>query len=151
MQSQAKTPDMYISELAPERRDTIASLRKIIQKNIPKGFEEVMQYGMISYVVPHLFYPAGYHCKPSDPLPFISLASQKNHISFYHMGLYSEGSLLSWFTNEYPKYSDKKLDMGKCCIRWKKPGDIPLELIGQMVQKITPKEWINIYEKNIKK
>ena len=142
---------MYISELTPERRDAIASLRKIIQKNIPKGFEEVMQYGMISYVVPHSLYPAGYHCKPSDSLPFISLASQKNHISFYHMGLYSEESLLSWFTNEYPKYSDKKLDMGKCCIRWKKPGDIPLELIGQMVQKITPKEWINIYEKNIKK
>lgn len=149
MQSTAKTPDEYIAELAPDRREAINKLRAIIKKHIPKGFEEVMQYGMIGYVVPHSLYPAGYHCKPSDPLPFLGLASQKNSINFYHMGLYTDEKLLSWYTSEYTKRW-LKLDMGKSCTRWKKLDQIPYELIGELVEKITPKEWIEIYEQKLK-
>jgi hypothetical protein len=110
-----------------------------------------MNYGMPGFVVPHKLYPAGYHCKPEDPLPFISLASQKNSINFYHMGIYSEPKLLKWFTSEFPKHSKKKLDMGKSCVRFKKPEDIPLDLIGELVSKMTPQDWIALYEKNLKR
>ncbi len=151
MQSNAKTHDEYIAELSPDRREAINKLRAIIKKHIPKGFEEVMQYGMIGYVVPHSLYPAGYHCKPSDPLPFLGLASQKNSINFYHMGLYTDEKLLSWYTNEYTKRWLGKLDMGKSCTRWKKLDQIPYDLIGELVDKITPKEWIVLYEKTLKK
>ncbi|HKZ36872.1 MAG TPA: DUF1801 domain-containing protein, partial [Chryseolinea sp.] len=118
-------------------------------KNLPKGFKEVMSYGMLGYVVPHTLYPNGYHCDPKQPLPFISLASQKSHIALYHMGLYA-GKNLDWFTKEWSKTTDKKLDMGKSCIRFKKPEDVPMELIGELASKITPKEWIVMYEKNLK-
>jgi hypothetical protein len=122
-----------------------------MKKNLPKGFQEVMNYGMPGFVVPHKLYPAGYHCKPEDPLPFISLASQKNSINFYHTGIYSEPKLLKWFTSEFPKHSKKKLDMGKSCVRFKKPEDIPLDLIGELVSKMTPQDWIALYEKNLKR
>jgi hypothetical protein len=151
MQSTAKTPDEYIAELPLDRREAINKLRAIIKKHIPKGFEEVMQYGMIGYVVPHSLYPAGYHCKPSDPLPFLALASQKNSINFYHMGLYADEKLLKWFLDEYSKKWKWKLDMGKSCIRWKKLDQIPYDLIGELVGKITPQEWIALYEKTLKR
>lgn len=151
MQSTAKTPDEYIAELPLDRREAVNKLRAIIKKHIPKGFEEVMQYGMIGYVVPHSLYPAGYHYKPPDPLPFLGLASQKNSINFYHMGLYTDEKLLSWYTSEYAQRWKWKLDMGKSCTRWKKLDQIPHELIGELVEKITPKEWIEIYEKTLKK
>jgi hypothetical protein len=151
MQSFAKTPDDYIWELPEDRKEPIEKLREVIRKHIPEGFEEVMQYGMISYVVPHSLYPPGYHCKPSDALPFVSIASQKNHIALYHMWMYADANLLNWFQDEYPKHSKKKLDMGKSCIKWKKPEDIPHSLISELVEKITLKEWIKIYEKNLKK
>ena len=124
----------------------MARLRDTILKNLPKGFEETMQYGMLSYVVPHSLYPAGYHCKPSDALPFISLASQKNNISFYHMGMYARPELLSWFQSEYPKHAKSKLDMGKSCVRFKKMDDIPYKLIGALVKKVTVKDWVETYE-----
>lgn len=146
MQSKAKTPTDYINELPDDRKEAIKNLRSVIKKNIPKGFKEAMSYGMIGYVVPHSIYPGGYHCNPKLPLPFISLASQKNYISFYHMGLYSGNELYDWFVKEYPKHSKSKLDMGKCCIRFKKNDDIPYKLIGEICSKITPKEWIKIYE-----
>lgn len=122
MQSKATTPDDYIKELPPDRREAIMKLRQEILKNIPKGFEETMGYGMMGYVVPHSIYPAGYHCKPADPLPFANIASQKNFIAFYHMGIYTDPQLLDWFVKEYPKHTDAKLDMGKSCIRFKKTG-----------------------------
>lgn len=151
MTSKASTPEQYIQELPEERVEAIVKLRKIINENLPEGFKEVMSYGMIGYVVPHEIYPAGYHCTPNLPLPFMSFASQKNSINFYHMGIYAEPEILNWFTAEYPKYSKAKLDMGKSCIRFKKPDQIPFELIGELVQKMTVTDWINCYEANLKR
>lgn len=151
MTSEATTPDEYIQELPAERKEVISQLRKIILKNLPKGFQEEMQYGMLSYVVPHQKYPDGYHCNPEHPLPFVSLASQKNFIALYHMGIYAMPVILKWFEEEYSKQSLSKLDMGKSCIRFKKPGHIPFKLIGELMKKISVDDWINTYEKNIKK
>ncbi len=149
MKSTATTPEAYLESLPGERRPIITALREVILKSLPKGFEEQMSYGMLGWVVPHSRYPAGYHCDPKLPLPFLNLASQKNHISLYHSALY-EGELLNWFRAEWPKHSSKKLDMGKCCVRFKKPEDVPLELIGQLVSKVTPQQWIDYYEENVK-
>lgn len=149
MQSLAKTPEEYINELPPDRKEAFQKLRDVILKNLPEGFIEVMSYGMIGYVVPHSIYPKGYHANPKLPLGMLNIASQKNFISFYHMGLYGAGKLSEWFINEYPKHSKSKLDMGKCCVRFKKPDQIPYDLIGELVGKITPQQWIEIYEKLI--
>jgi len=146
MQSKAKTVDDYIQEVPEERRKTMEAMRKAIKKNIPKGFAETMGYGMAGYVVPHSIYPEGYHCDPKQALPFMGFASQKNFIALYHMGIYASPALLKWFTAEFPKYSKKKLDLGKSCIRFKKPEDVPVELIGELARKMTVAEWINIYE-----
>lgn len=151
MQSKAVNPDKYMAELPADRVEAMSKLRDAIRKNLPKGFEETMQYGMLSYVVPHSLYPAGYHCKPTDALPFISLASQKNNISFYHMGLYAMPELMSWFTTEYPKHSKAKLDMGKSCVRFKKMDDIPFKLIGELVKKVKVKDWVSHYEAYFKR
>jgi uncharacterized protein YdhG (YjbR/CyaY superfamily) len=150
MQSKANTVDAYIAELPEERQKAIEKLRKVIKKNLPKGFKEAMGYGMMGWSVPHSIYPAGYHCNPKDPLPFMGLASQKNFIAVYHMGVYADPKLLKWFTDAHAKVSPKKLDMGKSCIRYKKPEDIPYDLIGELASKITVTEWINIYETNFK-
>ncbi|MDD1776137.1 MAG: DUF1801 domain-containing protein [Candidatus Methanomethylicus sp.] len=150
MQSKATSPEEYIDSLPDDRKKIISELRKIILKNLPKGFKEGMGYGMLGYVVPHSLYPKGYHSDPKQPLPFISIASQKNHIALYHMGLYG-GEYLDWFQKEWKKHTDKKLDMGKSCIRFKKAEDIPLDLIGELCTKITPQDWIAVYEKNLKR
>ena len=141
----------YINLLESDRKKTITQLINVIEQNIPKGFEKVMNYGMPSFVIPHSIYPNGYHVTPDLPLPFIGIASQKNHIGFYHMGLYADSKLLDWFISEYPKYCKLKLDMGKSCIRFKNISEIPYELIGILASKMTAKDWIDIYEKNIKK
>ena len=151
MISKAQSPEAYIQELTPDRKDVIGKLRQVILDNLPDGFEETMNYGMIGYVVPHSRYTAGYHCTPELPLPFMSLASQKNHIGFYHMGIYADPELMEWFTSEYPKYSSRKLDMGKSCIRFKNMKDIPYKLIGELVGKVKVADWIAQYEKNIKR
>ena len=146
MQSKAITVDAYLAEVPEERQYPMNELRKVIKKNLPKGFQECMSYGMMGWVVPHSKYPAGYHCNPKDPLPFMGVASQKNFIAFYHMGIYADAKLLKWFTDAHAKASPKKLDMGKSCVRYKKPEDIPFKLIGELVGKITPDEWIAQYE-----
>lgn len=151
MQSNASTPDEYVNSLPEERKTAIENLRKVINKNLPKGFEETMSYGMIGYVVPHSLYPDGYHCDPKLPLPFMNIASQKNYIAVYHSGVYADKKTLDWFVKEYPKHCKLKLDMGKSCIRFKKPEQIPFELIGELASKITPEEWIKIYEQAVKK
>ncbi len=151
MQSTAKTVVEYIASLPEDRRQAINEIRKVILKNLPKGFEEVMSYGMIGYVVPHKLYPNGYHCDPKLPLGFINVASQKNFIAIYHMGLYADIKLLKWFTDEYPKHCNTKLDMGKSCIRFKKSDQIPYVLIGELVAKVSVKNWIELYEKAFKK
>jgi len=150
MQSKSKTVPEYIDSLPPERKQIINSIRKVIRKNLPKGFQEEMNYGMIGYVVPHKIYPDGYHCDPTLPLPLFGLASQKNFIAIYHMGIYAQPKLLEWFQDEWRVHSTKKLDMGKSCIRFKKPEDVPLDLIGELVTKMTPQQWIGIYEKAFK-
>ena len=151
MTSTATSPQEYLDSLPEDRKGPMRQLRDTIVKNIPEGFSEGMGYGMMGYAVPHSRYPAGYHCDPKQPLPFAGLASQKNFISFYHMGLMAMPELLQWFQEEYPKHSKAKLDMGKSCIRFKKPEHIPYQLIGELMQKVTPDEWIAVYENQFKK
>jgi len=151
MQSKAATVDDYLKEIPEERQAAMKKLRAVIKKNIPKGFKESMGYGMMGYSVPHSKYPAGYHCNPADPLPFMGIASQKNFIAIYHMGIYADPRLLKWFTDAHAKTSPKKLDMGKSCIRYKKMEDIPFDLIGDLASKMTPDDWIALYEKNLKR
>lgn len=151
MQIAATSPDDYINQLPDNRKEAITKLRKLINDNIPENFKEEMNYGMIGWVVPHSVYPAGYHTKPETPLPFINIASQKNHIAVYHMGVYANNDLLKWFTDEFKKKSKLKLDMGKSCVRFKKSEHIPYELIGELAGKMTAKEWIDIYESAYKK
>ena len=151
MQSKATTVDAYVAELPEDRQKIINEFRKVVKKNMPKGFQECMNYGMIGWVVPHSKYPAGYHCNPKDPLPFMGLASQKNSVNFYHMGIYADPKLLKWFTDAHAKASPKKLDMGKSCIRYKKMEDIPFQLYAELAAKISPDEWITRYEKMLKK
>lgn len=146
MKSTATTPEEYLDSLPADRQKAVTELRKVIKKNLPKGFKEVMGYGMLGYVVPHSIYPAGYHCNPKLPLPYINIASQKNFIALHHMGLYCSPELLKWFQAEYPKHSKSKLDMGKGCVRFKKMDDIPYKLIGELATKITVEKWISIIE-----
>ncbi|MFA6455543.1 MAG: DUF1801 domain-containing protein [Bacteroidota bacterium] len=151
MQSKAASPEEYLNQLPEERKAAMKKLRSVIRKNLPKGFAEVMSYGMIGYVVPHTLYPDGYHCNPKLPLPFMNIASQKNFIAVYHMGVYADKKLLEWFTKAYTGVKLGKLDMGKSCLRFKKPEQIPYDLIGALAGKITMRDWIAIYEKNIKR
>lgn len=147
----ATSIDEYTQALPSERAEAISKLRETILKNIPQGFQETISYGMIGYVVPHSLYPAGYHCDPKLPLPFLNIASQKNFIALYHMGLYANPKLLEWFTSEYQKQVPTKLDMGKSCVRFKKVEQIPYKLIGELMTKMTPQDWINTYESAFKK
>lgn len=151
MQIKAANVDEYLAQVPEERQDYFNKLRETILENLPEGFEEQISYGMLGYVVPHSLYPNGYHVDPSLPLPFLSIASQKNFIGFYHMGIYGSPELLDWFVTEYPKHSKLKLDMGKSCVRFKKPEQIPFELIGELVKKMSAKDWIDLYEKHMKK
>ncbi|WP_162126082.1 DUF1801 domain-containing protein [Flavobacterium phycosphaerae] len=146
MQSKAVTPQEYLNELPSDRKVAVEKLRDTILENLPEGFQEVMGYGMLGYVVPHSIYPKGYHCDPKLPLPFINVASQKNFVALYHMGIYANATLLDWFVSEYPKHSKAKLDMGKSCIRFKKMDDIPYDLIAELIRKITVQDWISGYE-----
>lgn len=151
MQSEASTVKEYLESLPSERKQAMTLLRKAILHSLPKGFAETMSYGMIGYVVPHSLYPSGYHCDPKLPLPFLAIASQKNFIAVYHMGMYADPKLLKWFTGEYAKRSKTKLDMGKSCIRFKKPEQIPFDLIGELAGKVAPGDWIALYESEIKR
>ncbi len=151
MYIKAETPEDYIDQLPDDRKEAIRKLRKVILENLPEGFVETMGYGMIGYVVPHSIFPDGYHCDPKLPLPFMNIASQKNFVSVYHMGLYANKNLMEWFLNEYPKHSNSKLDMGKSCIRFKKMDQIPYDLIGELTRKVSCEVWINHYLKYVQK
>lgn len=151
MQYKATSPEDYISQIPEERQEAAKKLRKVINSNLPKGFEEGIQYGMIGYYVPHSIYPDGYHCTPEEPLPFMCFASQKNSINLYHSGIYAAPEIHDWFVKEYPKHCSRKLDMGKSCVRFKKIDEIPFELIGELCTKMTVQEWIDVYERNVKK
>lgn len=151
MTYQASTPSEYVNAIPEERRAAFEKLRETIVENIPGGFREQMSYGMIGYVVPHELYPPGYHCDPKLPLPFVNIASQKNFIALYHMGIYMMPELLDWFVSEYPKRAKGKLDMGKSCLRFKKPDDIPFGLIGQLMRKVTVEDWVQCYTAMLKR
>ena len=151
MKIEAKTVTQYLEQVPEERKSHFNQLRKVILENIPEGFSEEINYGMVGYIVPHNLYPKGYHVKPELPLPFVNIASQKNFIGLYHMGIYANQEILDWFVEEYPKHCKYKLDMGKSCIRFKKMEDIPYELIAELMQKITVQDWVDIYESQIKK
>jgi len=151
MLANGKTVNEILTNVPADRAEAFNTLHETIIKNLPKGFEAAVSYGMLSYVVPHTIYPAGYHCKPTEPLPFAAIASQKNSINFYHMAIYADPELLKWFVDEYPKHCKQKLDMGKSCIRFKKVDDIPFKLIGALMKKISVKDWITTYETRLKK
>ncbi|MEC9485282.1 MAG: DUF1801 domain-containing protein [Candidatus Izemoplasma sp.] len=146
MKEDVSTVKDYINALSQEKKHVINRLRKTIQANLPKGFEETCQYHMISYVVPLSLYPKGYLNKKDTPLPLLSLEAQKHHIAIYHMALYMSPNLMRWFKQRYQETVNHRLDMGKSCIRFKHLDDIPYELIGELVAKITPKEFILQYE-----
>ena len=145
-----QTVEDYFNALAEDRRGAMETLRSSIRANLPSGFEEVLNYGQPSWVVPHSLYEAGYHVNPDLPLPFLSIASQKSHIGVYHMGSYARSSLMDWFVGKYPKHCKTRLDMGKSCIRFKKADDIPNDLIGELCGKMSAGEWIKLYEEQIK-
>ncbi len=151
MKASGTTVDEILTNLPEERIEPFNKLHEVIVKNLPKGFEPAISYGGLGYVIPHSLYPAGYHCKPGEPLPFAGIASQKHSINLYHMGIYSNPDLLDWFVKEYPRHCKHKLDMGKGCIRFKKVNDIPYELIGELMTKISAEDWIRTYETNFKK
>lgn len=150
MKAVGKTVKEILVNVPADRAEPFNKLHEIIVKNLPKGFEAAISYGGLGYVIPHKLYPAGYHCKPSEPLPFAGIASQKGSINFYHMGIYCDPELLSWFVAEYPKHSKQKLDMGKSCIRFKKMEEIPYKLIGELMKKMSAKAWIEKYETTFK-
>lgn len=146
MKHEATTIEDYINNLADDRKEAISRLMQLLREKLPQGFEENISYGMPSFVVPHSLYPAGYHCDPKQALPFISLASQKNHIAIYHMGLYADKALMQWFTDSWSNFSTHKPDMGKSCIRFKNMQKIPYELFAELFRKMSPQAWIALYE-----
>ena len=150
MQANGSTVAEILANIPDERKGAFTRLHETILDNLPEGFEPGISYGGLGYVVPHSVYPAGYHCKPSEPLPFAGIASQKNSINFYHMGIYADPKLFKWFQEAHAKASPKKLDMGKSCIRYKKPEDIPFKLIGELAAKMSMEEWIEKYESMLK-
>lgn len=150
MQAQGTTVEEILLHVPEDRLIPFNKLHDVIVKNLPEGFEPAISYGGLGYVIPHSLYPAGYHCKPAEPLPFAGIASQKESINFYHMGIYSDPVLLNWFVSEYPKHSKQKLDMGKSCVRFKKMEEIPYALIGELMTKMSAGDWIDLYEKNLK-
>jgi len=151
MQYDVDTVEEYIEALPEDRKAMIEKLRNVILDNLPEGYEEQLSYGMIGYVVPLSRYPKGYHAKEGEPLPFISLASQKNYIALYHMGLYGKPELEEWFVKEYSNRVPTKLNMGKSCIRFKNPDHIPYDLVAELCQKISVDEFIRIYEESLKR
>lgn len=151
MKANGTTVEEILANVPEERKEAFNKLHQVIVANLPEGFAPGISYGGLGYVVPHTVYPSGYHCKPIEPLPFAGIASQKNSINFYHMGMYAQPELYDWFVNEYPKYSSRKLDIGKSCVRFKKVNDIPFELIGALMQKMSLTDWITLYESNLKK
>jgi len=151
MKSNALTVQEYLENLPEERKEYFLKIREVILKNIPKGFEEVISYGMLGYIVPHSIYEKGYHCSPELPLPFMSLANQKGSINLYNMGMYADENIKNWFIKNYKQQVKTKIDMGKSCIRFKKMENIPYDLIGELVQKFSVQDWIKLYEKNVVK
>ena len=141
----------YLDALAPDRKAPMERLVAVIRDNLPEGFDEVINYGMPSWVVPHSTYAAGYHVNPTLPLPFLGLASQKSHIGLYHMGIYASPDLMEWFVQAYPQHCKTKLNMGKSCVRFKSVRNIPYDLVGDLCSRMSPQQWIALYEAQVKR
>ena len=150
MNDKVDSIEEYLDSLSDERKFAVNKIREVLKENLPDGFNEELSYNMIGYVIPHSIYEKGYHVNPDLPLPFINLASQKNYIALYHSGMYMNAELLKWFQDEYKKRVITKLDMGKSCIRFKNIDNIPYDLIGELARKMTPTEFIDQYENNLK-
>lgn len=148
MQSKATTVQQYLAELPADRRAAIQAVREVILQNLDQGYEEGMQYGMIGYHVPHRIFPAGYHCDPKQPLPFAALASQKNYMAVYLWSVYAEGSEERWFREAWAR-TGKKLDMGKCCIRFRRLEDAALNVIGEAIRRVPMKTHIAQYQSSL--
>jgi uncharacterized protein YdhG (YjbR/CyaY superfamily) len=151
MRYEAATVDEYVAQIPEERRVAFLRLLDVVRESLPVGFAECMSFGMPSFAVPHSIYPAGYHCKTDEPVPFVSVANQKQYIALYHSGVYALPDLLDWFTSEWAARGPGKLDMGKSCIRLKRMDRIPYELLGELCTKITVDEWIAAYEAQIRR
>jgi hypothetical protein len=149
MQSKAATVREYLAELPADRREALEGVRKVILRNLDPLYAEGMQYGMISYFVPHRVYPAGYHCDPRQPLPFVCLAAQKHYLSLYLGCVYGVPGGEQWFRKAWAA-TGKKLDMGKCCVRFRKIEDLALELIGEAIRKMPARAFIRHYETVVK-
>jgi hypothetical protein len=150
MQSKAATVEEYLASLPPDRREALSAIRKVILANLGEGYEEGMGYGMMGYYVPHSVYPPGYHCDPSKPLPFAGMASQKQYISVYLMSVYGDGTPEEkWFRQAWAK-TGKKLNMGKCCVRFKRLEDAALEVIGEAIRRVPVKDFIKHYETTLR-
>ena len=150
IKSKAKSVREYLDSLPEDRRAMIRAVREVILKHLPKGYQEIMQYGMISYAVPLSLYPPGYHCGKDVPLPYACLASQKNYLSLYLCNIYGDKGTEKWFRTEF-KVRGKKLDMGKSCVRFKKVEDLPLDVIGKAIARTPVRDFIALYEKAIKR
>lgn len=146
MRSGAATPSAYLASLPPERRSVVKRLRATLRRHLPEGFEETMAYGMITWVVPHRLYPAGYHCDPRQALPFVSLASQEQYVALYHMGL-QQPALLAWFKAAWPRHTAARLDLGKACLRLRDAADVPYALVAELAERMTPRDWIEAYQR----
>lgn len=151
MRTPGNTVEEILANVPEDRKEFIHKLHQVILRNLPEGFVAAMSYGGLGYVIPLSVYSEGYHSKKGEPLPFAAIASQKHSVNFYHMGIYSFPEIMQWFVSEYPKHSNQKLDMGKSCVRFKDISNIPYELIGELMTKISAKDWIRYYEDNIKK
>src|SRR2546423_350182 len=149
MTSKAATVEEYLAELPEDRRAAISAVREVILANLPEGYVETMQYGMIGYVVPHSLYPAGYHCDPKQPLTYAMLGNQKNHMALYLMGAYGDEKTREWFEKAYSE-SGKKLDMGKACVRFKKVENLPLDVIGQAIARVPCDRYVESVEAMLK-
>jgi len=145
MQSKAATVKEYLASLPPDRREAIETVRKVFLRNLDKGYKEGMLYGMIGYYIPHKLYPPGYHCDPTMPIGIGGLASQKNYMSIYLMCIYNSTEHAAWFQKAW-KATGKKLDMGKCCIRFKKTEDLALDVLAQAIKRIPVKDCITLHE-----
>lgn len=147
MRSEAATVEEYLAELPADRRAALRTVRSVVLANLGEGYEEGMQYGMIGWFVPHRVYPPGYHCDPEQPLPFASLASQKRHMALYLTCLHVHEGADDWFRKAWTA-TGRKADFGKSCIRFRKVGDLDLELVGEAIRRLPADEFIRSYEQS---
>lgn len=148
MQSKATTVSDYLKSLPEDRRQAIEAVLQAVRRHLDADIEEGMNYGMVGWYVPHRVFPQGYHCNPKQPLPYAGLASQKNHMSLYLMWTYEDTEEEAWLRAAWTK-DGRKLDMGKCCIRFKKIEDVPLDVVAEAIRRMPAKKHIAWYESKL--